>query len=544
MAQSLSPERPSVAALGLSIPADVSAETSAETSTRAAEGARRALVAVAFVTYAGLAVALAAVTLAGVPLPVLTVAVLAAVAAAAVANRGLRGVEASIGELVDVAGRESPAATVEGDGSHDALTGLGTHRAFQEELDRAVETARRTATDVALILIDIDSLGRVNEEHGHVAGDSILVSLARIVDASARRNDRAFRIDGDEVAILCPGTAAEGATGLARRILAHALDGGSITRTGRSFSATIGISVFPVPSADRDLLYRSAAAALSWGKRHGRTDVQLFDPELHDVAGDARSPEEITAAVRAILERRLLRPAYQPVFDLETGAVLGFEALVRPTAGAGFADASSMFTAAELVDRTVELDFAALRVIARGAAGHLTGAYIAVNLSPLTLEATAFNPFEVIGIMRGAGIEPGQVVVELTEREPVRDLDRLRSSLAILRREGIRIAIDDVGAGNAGLRLLSQVEFDLLKVDLSLVQSGTIHESSREILRTLSDLAARRGATAVAEGVETPAHLALLRELGYRVGQGYLLGRPRELPTSAPYLVDEILPAA
>jgi len=540
MAQSPWPDRLSVTALRL----PVLDEEPIEASTRAAADVRRALLAVAAVVYAALAVALAAVAVGGAPFPFVTVAALAAVAGAATVRRALRRAEAAVGELAGIAGHEGAGTVVESDGSHDALTGLGTHRAFQEELDRAVETARRTSSDVALILIDVDSLGRINAEHGHATGDSILVSLARIIDASARRNDRAFRIDGDEVAILCPEAGAEGATGLARRILAHALDGGSITRTGRSFSATIGISLFPLPSTDRDLLFRNAAAALSWGKRHGRTDVQLFDPELHGVEGDARSPEEITAAVRAILERRLLRPAYQPVFDLETGAVLGFEALVRPTSGAGFVDASSMFTAAEVVDRTVELDFAALRAIARGAAGHLTGAYIAVNLSPLTLEAAAFNPFEVIGIMRGAGIEPTQVVVELTEREPVRDLDRLRESLAVLRREGVRIAIDDVGAGNAGLRLLSQVEFDLLKVDLSLVQSGTLHESSREVLRALRDLAARRGATAVAEGVETPAHLALLRELGYRVGQGYLLGRPRELPTSAPYLVDEILPAA
>ena len=123
-------------------------------------------------------------------------------------------------------------------------------------------------------------------------------------------------------------------------------------------------------------------------------------------------------------------------------------------------------------------------------------------------------------------ISPGRVIVELTEREAITDLDRLRRNVASLQRAGVRLAADDVGAGNAGLRLLSQVRFDIMKIDLSLVQDGAQHESSRAVVRSLMDLAARQGAVAIAEGLETAEQLRSLQELGITTGQGYLLGRP------------------
>jgi EAL domain-containing protein (putative c-di-GMP-specific phosphodiesterase class I) len=117
-------------------------------------------------------------------------------------------------------------------------------------------------------------------------------------------------------------------------------------------------------------------------------------------------------------------------------------------------------------------------------------------------------------------------VVELTERERVEDASRLQANLTALQRAGIRIAADDVGAGNAGLRLLSQIRFDIVKIDLMLVQEGAERDSSRAVLRSLRDLAGRWGASVIAEGLETVGQLRAVRELGMPAGQGYLLGRP------------------
>ena len=426
------------------------------------------------------------------------------------------------------------------DALRDPLTGLGNHRAFQEELDRAVESARRHQRSTSLLLLDVDDLKRINDTDGHAAGDEVLQTVASLLVANLRRVDRAFRIGGDEFAILSPQTTPEMALALGRRILASALDGDRRTG-GRAISFTVGISAVPEPSHDRTLLVRHADAALYWGKRHGRTDVQVYDPRLQGIADDERPAGELAAEVDRIVAQRLLVPMYQPVFDLADGSCRGFEGLVRPGEGAGFRHAAAMFVAAETVTRTVELDLAAIREIAAGAKDLALDRYLAVNLSPRSLEAEGFNPHEILAILGRAGIEPSRVIVELTEREAVEDPERLNRSLETLRRTGVRIAADDVGAGNAGLRLLSMVAFDVIKIDLSLVQGGAAQTPSRSVLRAIIEMAQQSGATTVAEGIETPDQLETLRELRIQVGQGYLLGMPRSIAESGPIDVDALL---
>ncbi len=409
---------------------------------------------------------------------------------------------------------------------NDGLTGLGTHRAFQEELDRQVARVRGEPGSIALLLVDLDDLKKTNEAQGHAAGDDLLRATARIILASLRRPDRGFRIGGDEFAVLLTDHAPEEAASIARHILAGALSGGSGTLGVAPFSLTIGVSAMPALARDRKQLVHQAGAALYWGKRHGRTDVQLFDPTRHGIADDGRSLSELTAAVTRVAADRLLTPVYQPIYCLRTGRVLGYEGLVRPSADSGFANASALFVAAESTEHTVELDLASLDTVLTGARSLDPDLYLSVNLSPRSLEADAFQPQEFLALARRRGIDPTRIVLELTEREAVEDLDRLRHGIALLRRYGVRIAADDVGAGNAGLRLLRELEFDIMKIDLSLVQAGTEDDSSEAVLRALRELARRRNQMIVAEGVETPDQLLAVVEMGFDAGQGYLLHRP------------------
>jgi diguanylate cyclase (GGDEF)-like protein len=414
------------------------------------------------------------------------------------------------------------------------LSGLGNHRAFQEEFLRQVEDARRHGVPLSLILIDLDDLKRVNDELGHAGGDALLAAMGRLLGSDARRSDRAFRIGGDEFVILMPRTDVTSAAATARRFLAAALEGTPTGHQGRPFSFSAGVSSFPDPSTNGARLFRHADAALYWCKRHGRTDVQVYDADRHGQSGDERNSIELAAAVASIAATRALSPVYQPIFSLTTGEVIGHEALVRPGPDSGFVDAEALFAAAEATGRTVELDTACIEVVAAAAGVLQADRYLAVNLSPRTLETDEFSAAALAAIFIRHGIEPSSLVLELTEREAVEDIERLRRNLDACRSIGMRIAADDVGAGNAGLRLLSQITFDLVKVDLSLVQGGVLRESSLAVMRALRELAERSSATIVAEGIETAHQLEVVRDLGLAAGQGYLLGRPsRGLATEA-----------
>ena len=408
------------------------------------------------------------------------------------------------------------------DSLHDGLTGLGNHRSFQEELDRQLDLYRRHQVPVALMLIDLDDLKVVNDNEGHPAGDKLLLGMANAIRDTLRYGDRAFRIGGDEFAVLLPHTDADDALVAANRLRHFCLRPAAGERV-IPFSG--GISSVPQLTVDRNEIFRQADAALYRCKRAGRGTVAVFDAD-RDLVPEEAHGEGSATAVRDIVRARNLKPVYQPIVDLRDGSVLGFEGLIRPGASSPFSNPGQLFAAAAATGRTTELDLACFEVVAAGAAQIDPQQVVTINLSPQTLELEDFTASWLLEILARYGISPGRVIVELTEREAITDLDRLRRNVASLQRAGVRLAADDVGAGNAGLRLLSQVRFDIMKIDLSLVQDGAQHDSSRAVVRSLMDLAARQGAVAIAEGLETAEQLRSLRELGITTGQGFLLGRP------------------
>ena len=448
--------------------------------------------------------------------------------------RDVQALDDERAELSDLYGRARHDALVDG------LTGLGNHRAFQDELARQLEIAKRRTAHLALLIIDVDNLKTVNDTQGHASGDRLLAEVGRLATATLRRYDRAFRVGGDEFAILLPEADVETGLIVGRRILAAALGAGGSAPGAEPISLSIGVSAYPSPSAEGHYLYRNADAALYWCKRHGRTAVVAFDPGRHGAASDDRSVTELSAAVGQVLAADALRPVYQPIFSMVSGEPIGYEGLIRPGDGAPFSDASSLFAAAESADRTVELDFACLETVASGVRMLGGEAYISVNLSPRTLESSLFHVSELKSIFQRHGIGPERVVLELTERERVEDLEQLRRNVAACRRAGMRLAADDVGAGNAGLRLLSEIHFDIVKIDLSLIQGGTMHDPSHGVLRALQELATQWSASVVAEGVETAEQLRVIRRLGISAGQGYLLSRPSDVIRGERIELDEL----
>jgi diguanylate cyclase (GGDEF)-like protein len=403
----------------------------------------------------------------------------------------------------------------------DALTDLPTGAGFTAALSERIDAYLANGEAFALAVLDVDDLNAVNDREGRSAGDETLTALVATLRRMARSEDAIFRLGDDEFAMLMPGRAVSSAVADLERALhfsrrpAHGL---------RPVSFSGGVSGVPAFSTDQDIVMRQAEAALAWVKGHGRSGIEAYDPE-RDYVPD--QPHDIAnLAVREVVAGRLLSPVFQPIVDLRTGRILGFEGLIRPDPKGPLPDTAHLFAAASASGRTVELDLACIEVVLAGARAIGPDRLITINLSPRTLQVRDFDAAWLLDKLLRNGIAPGRVIVELTERDAVGDLPRLRQALKHLQSHGLRLAADDVGAGNAGLRLLSQVPFDIVKIDLSLVQDGVHQPGSRAVLESLRDLAISQNARIVAEGVETAEQLQVIRDLEIGAGQGYLLGRP------------------
>ena len=410
----------------------------------------------------------------------------------------------------------------------DSLTGLGNHRAFQESLAALAEASRRYGTAFALVLIDVDEFKRINDSRGHAVGDNLLAEVGRLIRGLTRTTDAGFRVGGDEFAILLPHADAASARAVAARLLRRGLEAHGKTIYSDPISFSIGVTACPEYATSRAELTGQADAALYRSKQAGRTLVSVYDPARDRTRVEEGLKARLGSSVGHLIERNDLRAVYQPIVDLFTGNVLGFEGLVRLPPDSGFADPGALFDSAEASGRVHELDRLALETVLAGARDLPASMLLSLNVSPRTFEVPEFTAATLLAILRRHEIPPERVIVELTERAAVTDPARIGAAIGALQRAGCRVAADDVGAGNAGLRLLSHYRFDVVKIDMSLVQGATPGDQSRSVVTSIVQLAAGWKALTIAEGVETPEQLRSLRELGVASAQGYLLGRPSE----------------
>lgn len=412
------------------------------------------------------------------------------------------------------------------DALRDPLTGLGNHRAFQEELDTQIENATRYDVPVALVLIDLDEFKHVNDSAGHAVGDRTLASFGKLVGSVLRKVDRPFRIGGDEFAILLPHTDAESAHIVARRLLVSALQPSVRDPKVKPLSFSAGVSSLPSPAASRSQLYTQADTALHAAKRAGRTEVLVFEPGTELAATAAGT----SAAIAEVIEQNLLRPVFQPIVDLASGGTLGYEGLIRPAPPAPYANPASLFAAADASGHVVPLDLACVEAIVAAAARMPKELFLSVNMSPRTIEAPEFSAPVMLNILARYDFPPDRLIIELTEHQPIGDLQRVRHKLEACRDAGIRLAADDLGSGNSGLKLLSDLRFDVVKVDLGLIQRSSTSGASSAVVESIVAFASRTGALVIGEGVEQEEQVEQLTQLGVTAAQGYLFSRPGPLP--------------
>lgn len=411
--------------------------------------------------------------------------------------------------------------------TRDALTGLGNHRAFQEELRRAAPTARRHGHRLSLLLCDVDDFRTVNDLGGHRHGDGVLETVGRLL-RTGRPEDRAFRVGGDEFALILLYSDLAAARTVAERLRA----GVGEARPGVTLS--VGVAGLGRRAVDAAGLWARADAALREAKRRGRDLVVTFE----DIAGETTIvTASQTAALRRIIGERRVTPVFQPIWDLQRDVLLGFEALARPQPPAGSPELASpmaAFEVAERIGRSGDLDAVCRQAILDGAGELPDGALLFVNVSPRSLGHGSLRGEQLVRAVTAAGLTPGRVVLEITERD-IAAPAAVAAETARLRAFGFAVALDDAGAGNAGLEMLRHVPVDYVKIDREIIAGAGTGPLSRAVMLAIAAFAHETGAYVIAEGIESPGELALVRAVGAsptgRVPlvhgvQGYLLGRP------------------
>ena len=408
--------------------------------------------------------------------------------------------------------------------TRDPLTDLGHHRSFQEELGRAVAIAVRKEEPLTLALIDLDDFKFTNDRYGHRRGDEVLLEAALVL-SHGRAEDQAFRIGGDEFALLMPGIdGAEARVGLERRLATA-----RARATATSF--TIGVAVLAAGTKiDPAVLWEQADAALYEGKRTS-TEIVVFGEvtELISIVTPAK-----IQALRALLDEPRIETAFQPIWDLQDGRVLGVEALARPWDGYGFDGPADMFAVAEKIGRAHELD-AICRSAALARAHEIPeGVLLFLNVNPQSLTHGELEGDRLLRSVATAGMRPSQIVLEITERSEAR-LTQVVADATRLRKLGFRLALDDVGAGNAGLEMLRELPVDFVKIDQTVIAAALADVHAQAVLLAIIAYAGRAGAYVIAEGIGSEQILSFVRnaeELHMLNGppikgaQGYLLGRP------------------
>ena len=411
----------------------------------------------------------------------------------------------------------------------DGLTDLDNHRAFQDELERALGVSRRHGASMTLALIDIDDFKFENDRHGHQHGDRILCELASILRDS-RAGDRAFRLGGDEFAVLLASTSDAEADVPLQRIRAEVRE-----RLG-GVSASIGFSSATPEDRETSTIWGRADAALLEAKRRGG-DAVVAAAEVIDSVPVVTI--EKVRAVRELIANGKPDVAFQPIWDLGGSRVLGYEALAR-FAVPELNGPGDAFEVADSIGRGHELDAVCRRATLNAAQILPDDVLLFLNVSPQTLEHDSLAGDSLVQAVRGAGLEPERVVLEITERTEAR-MEALRPEVDRLRSLGFKLALDDVGAGNAGLEMLRALPVEFVKIDRGIVASAVDDRSSRAVLLGIMAFARELDVFVIAEGIETETMLELARDpeplhkhvsLGAQGAQGYLLGRPGPAPSA------------
>jgi diguanylate cyclase (GGDEF)-like protein len=423
--------------------------------------------------------------------------------------------------------------------THDALTGLPNRTLIVDRLEQMLLRARRSQTPVAAFFIDIDNFKSINDTLGHGAGDELLIAVAARLDGVVRDVDALGRLGGDEFVVVAGDmTLMAGPELLAERLLDALKEPVKVgaEQTPVTVSASIGIA-----SGDRaeagDLL-RDADIAMYRAKLAGRNQYVLFESPMADAV---QSRMELEMDLRVALENDEFFLAFQPTFALGDMSPTGLEALIRwnsPTRGVVQPD--EFIPLLEETGLIIEIGRWVLREACQQAAAWRERGYaigIAVNVSARQLDADRIVA-DVQQALTDSSLDAGALTLEITETTLMRDAQETVGRLTEIKKLGVRIAIDDFGTGYSSLAYLRQFPVDALKIDRSFI-TGLAHNLEGEtLLRTLVQLGKALSIETIAEGIEQPNELSLLRGEHCDGGQGFLFARPLDADDTEAFLAE------
>jgi diguanylate cyclase (GGDEF)-like protein/PAS domain S-box-containing protein len=436
-------------------------------------------------------------------------------------------IKGAIGVAIDVSERKQSEDRLAFLANYDPVTGLCNRFLFNDRLGRALQTADRQQTHVALLYVDLDNFKHVNDSLGHAAGDDLLKQVAARLRAAVRSADTVSRLGGDEFTLVLEGlTDGDEAARVAQQILEHSVNPYVIGAREVHITASVGIALYPQDAENVEALVMHADAAMYRAKENGRNGFEFFTSEINE---RAHRRLELASELRGALARKEFSLHYQPKLALDADSVVGFEALLRwRNARLGAVSPAVFIPVLEEIGLIVEVGEWVLREACRWAAAlpaaTATAPAIAVNLS-----ARQFSHAHLDTVVQQAlldsGLPASQLELEITESS-LMNADGNLQTMDRLKKLGVALSIDDFGTGYSSLSYLKRFPVDRLKIDASFVRDVAVDDDDAAIVVAIIGLAHHLGLRVVAEGVETPAQLSFLRDHGCDEIQGYLISRP------------------
>jgi diguanylate cyclase (GGDEF)-like protein len=411
---------------------------------------------------------------------------------------------------------------------HDPLTGLPNRTLLRDRVTQALAAAARRDGKLALLFIDLDQFKEVNDTLGHAVGDALLCHVADAFTRLLREQDTICRQGGDEFAIVLSDI--QSATDVAQaadRLMALSGSRALINGHELPLSMSVGIAIYPRDGADFDALMQSADTAMYRAKAAGRNAYRFYDPRMNVEASERSRLRWLLAHA---IERDELHLHFQPYVELASGRVAGVEALLRwQSAELGAVGPDQFIPVAEDGGQIVEIGAWVLRQSCLQAAAWLRAGLevprVSVNVSILQFRHGDLVP-HVVSALQASGLPAHHLELEITESVLMRETDKVLATADQLRQLGVRLAIDDFGAGYSSFAYLLRLSVHKLKIDRSFVHDAPGSAGAAAIVRAIVDMARALDLEVVAEGIETPAQRALLEQAFCAMGQGWLFARP------------------